>query len=92
VLLLVSAVLYCFGQNEFLAFLVLSLALSWVNLLYYFRGSKHMGIYSIMIQKVRDICLSYPAASFTLSFKVEYYLSRVLKRCYATQCSIVQSL
>ncbi|KAG1937300.1 transient receptor potential cation channel subfamily V [Pimephales promelas] len=52
VLLLVSAVLYCFGQNEFLAFLVLSLALSWVNLLYFFRGSKHMGIYSIMIQKM----------------------------------------
>lgn len=71
VLLLVSAVLYCFGQDEFLAFLVLSLALSWVNLLYFFRGSKHMGIYSIMIQKVRDIYLSYPA-SFTLVFRVGY--------------------
>ncbi|CAM4539752.1 unnamed protein product [Leuciscus chuanchicus] len=52
VLLLVSAVLYCFGQDAFLAFLVLSLALCWVNLLYFFRGSKHMGIYSIMIQKM----------------------------------------
>ncbi|XP_056126071.1 transient receptor potential cation channel subfamily V member 1 [Rhinichthys klamathensis goyatoka] len=51
-LLLVCAVLYCFGQDEFLAFLVLSLALSWVNLLYFSRGSKHMGIYSIMIQKM----------------------------------------
>ncbi|XP_077087578.1 transient receptor potential cation channel subfamily V member 1 [Siphateles boraxobius] len=52
VLLLVCAVLYCFGQDEYLAFLVVSLALSWVNLLYFFRGSKHMGIYSIMIQKM----------------------------------------
>ncbi|KAK7164901.1 hypothetical protein R3I94_003323 [Phoxinus phoxinus] len=52
VLLLVSAVLYCFDKDEYLAFLVLSLALSWVNLLYYSRGSKNMGIYSIMIQKM----------------------------------------
>ncbi|XP_048044280.1 transient receptor potential cation channel subfamily V member 1-like [Megalobrama amblycephala] len=51
-LLLVSAVLCCFDQDEHLAFLVLSLALSWVNLLYFSRGSKNMGIYSIMIQKM----------------------------------------
>lgn len=52
VLFLVSAGLYLCGQQEYLGFLVLCLALSWVNLLYYSRGDIHMGIYSIMIQKV----------------------------------------
>lgn len=51
-LFLVSAGLYMFGREEFLGFLVVCLALSWINLLYFSRGDKHMGIYSIMIQKV----------------------------------------
>lgn len=51
-LFLVCAVLYFCGQDEYLAFLVLSLALSWLNLLYFSRGSKFMGIYSVMIQKM----------------------------------------
>ncbi|XP_076606350.1 transient receptor potential cation channel subfamily V member 1 [Chaetodon auriga] len=51
-LFLVSAGLYLSGQQEYLGFLVLCLALSWVNLLYYSRGHIHMGIYSIMIQKM----------------------------------------
>ncbi|KAJ7997079.1 hypothetical protein DPEC_G00225200 [Dallia pectoralis] len=52
VFFLVSLVLYFCGWEEYLAFLVLCLALSWVNLLYFSRGHKHMGIYSVMIQKV----------------------------------------
>ncbi|XP_045895324.1 transient receptor potential cation channel subfamily V member 1 [Micropterus dolomieu] len=52
VLFLVSAGLYLCGRQEYLGFLVLCLALSWVNLLYYSRGDIHMGIYSIMIQKM----------------------------------------
>ncbi|XP_055004860.1 transient receptor potential cation channel subfamily V member 1 isoform X2 [Boleophthalmus pectinirostris] len=52
VLFLVAAVLYVGGRDEYLGFLVLCLALSWVNLLYYSRGDKHMGIYSVMIQKM----------------------------------------
>ncbi|XP_044078022.1 transient receptor potential cation channel subfamily V member 1 [Siniperca chuatsi] len=52
VLFLVSAGLYLSGQQEYLGFLVLCLALSWVNLLYFSRGDIHMGIYSIMIQKM----------------------------------------
>ncbi|KAM8835289.1 transient receptor potential cation channel subfamily V member 1 isoform 2-T2 [Synchiropus picturatus] len=52
VLFLVSAGLYLVGRQEYLGFLVLCLALSWVNLLYFSRGDKHMGIYSIMIQKM----------------------------------------
>ncbi|XP_056140690.1 transient receptor potential cation channel subfamily V member 1 [Lampris incognitus] len=52
VLFLLSAVLYCCGRHEYLGFLVLSLALSWVNLLYFSRGHRHMGIYSVMIQKM----------------------------------------
>nr|XP_055055993.1 transient receptor potential cation channel subfamily V member 1-like isoform X1 [Misgurnus anguillicaudatus] len=51
-LFIVCAVLYFCGKMEYLAFLVLSLALSWINLLYFSRGSKFMGIYSVMIQKM----------------------------------------
>ncbi|XP_071316383.1 transient receptor potential cation channel subfamily V member 1 [Trachinotus anak] len=51
-LFLVSAGLYLCGQKEYLGFLVLCLALSWVNLLYFSRGDRHMGIYSVMIQKM----------------------------------------
>ncbi|XP_005165384.2 transient receptor potential cation channel subfamily V member 1 isoform X1 [Danio rerio] len=51
-LFLASVVLYCYGQYEYLAFLVLCLALSWINLLYFSRGSKNLGIYNVMIQKM----------------------------------------
>lgn len=51
-LFLVSAGLYLSGQHEYLGLLVMCLALSWVNLLYFSRGDRHMGIYSVMIQKV----------------------------------------
>ncbi|XP_047462515.1 transient receptor potential cation channel subfamily V member 1 [Mugil cephalus] len=52
VIFLCSAGLYLFGQHEYLGFLVLCLALSWVNVLYYSRGDRHMGVYSVMIQKM----------------------------------------
>ncbi|XP_057677501.1 transient receptor potential cation channel subfamily V member 1 [Corythoichthys intestinalis] len=52
VLFLAAASLYITGRQEYLGFLVLCLALSWVNLLYFARGSKQMGIYSVMIQKM----------------------------------------
>ncbi|XP_059207223.1 transient receptor potential cation channel subfamily V member 1-like [Centropristis striata] len=51
-LFLVSAGLYVIKRPEYLGFLVLCLALSWVNMLYFSRGDKHMGIYSVMIQKM----------------------------------------
>lgn len=52
VLFLTAAGLYLSGLDEYLACLVLCLALSWVNVLYYSRGEEHMGIYSVMIQKM----------------------------------------
>ncbi|XP_022062794.2 transient receptor potential cation channel subfamily V member 1 [Acanthochromis polyacanthus] len=52
ILFLASAGLYLCGRLEYLGFLVLCLALSWLNLLYYSRGDRHMGIYSVMIQKM----------------------------------------
>uniref|UniRef100_A0A8C1BYI3 Transient receptor potential cation channel, subfamily V, member 1 n=1 Tax=Cyprinus carpio carpio TaxID=630221 RepID=A0A8C1BYI3_CYPCA len=57
-LFLACALLYCFGNDKYLACLVLCLALSWVNLLYFSRGSKNMGIYSVMMQKMvlGEIC------------------------------------
>ncbi|XP_062392187.1 transient receptor potential cation channel subfamily V member 1-like [Sardina pilchardus] len=52
VLFLASAVLYFCSRKEYLGCMVLCLALSWVNVLYYSRGSKNMGIYGVMIQKM----------------------------------------
>ncbi|XP_048091760.1 transient receptor potential cation channel subfamily V member 1 [Alosa alosa] len=52
VLFLVSVVFYFCSRKEYLGFMVLCLALSWVNVLYYSRGSKNMGIYGVMIQKM----------------------------------------
>ncbi|KAI4891800.1 hypothetical protein NFI96_014810 [Prochilodus magdalenae] len=49
---LVCAAMYLSGRNEYLAFLVVCLALSWINVLYFSRGSRHMGIYSVMIQRM----------------------------------------
>ena len=51
-LFLVTAVLYLSRRPEYLDVMVVCLALSWVNILYFSRGDRHMGIYSIMIQKV----------------------------------------
>lgn len=45
----------CFMAIEwYLPLLVSSLVLGWLNLLYYTRGFQYTGIYSVMIQKVRD--------------------------------------
>ncbi|KAM3615569.1 uncharacterized protein V6R79_004262 [Siganus canaliculatus] len=52
VLLLLSAALYCCGCTEYIGFLVLSLALAWINVLYYSRGSRQMGMYSVMMQRM----------------------------------------
>ncbi|CAI9591408.1 unnamed protein product [Staurois parvus] len=57
VFLLFSALLYFFGRHEYVAFMVICLAMSWVNMLYYTRGFQQMGIYAVMIEKmiVRDM-------------------------------------
>lgn len=51
-LFMAAAGLYLWGHKDYLSFVVLCLALSWVNMLYFSRGDRHMGIYSIMIQKM----------------------------------------
>ncbi|XP_043910460.1 transient receptor potential cation channel subfamily V member 2 [Protopterus annectens] len=55
--LLLSAVVYAAGKEEYVTLLVFSLATGWFNVLYYTRGFQLMGIYSVMIQKMilRDI-------------------------------------
>ncbi|XP_047234645.1 transient receptor potential cation channel subfamily V member 1 [Girardinichthys multiradiatus] len=52
ILFLASTALYMGRRQEYLGFLVMCLALSWVNVLYYSRGDRHMGIYSVMIQRM----------------------------------------
>ncbi|XP_059991872.1 transient receptor potential cation channel subfamily V member 2 isoform X1 [Lagenorhynchus albirostris] len=56
-LTVLSQVLRFLAIEWHLPLLVCSLALGWLNLLYYTRGLQHTGIYSVMIQKVilRDL-------------------------------------
>ncbi|XP_056433659.1 transient receptor potential cation channel subfamily V member 1-like [Gadus chalcogrammus] len=51
-LFLVSAALYLVSRSEYLGFMILSMVLGWVNLLYFTRGLERIGVYSVMIQKV----------------------------------------
>lgn len=54
-LLTVLSQVLCFLAIEwYLPLLVSALVLGWLNLLYYTRGFQHTGIYSVMIQKVRE--------------------------------------
>jgi hypothetical protein len=52
VLVVVSAALYLAGIEAYLAVMVFALVLGWMNALYFTRGLKLTGTYSIMIQKV----------------------------------------
>lgn len=51
-LLLSSSVLYVAGREEYVGFMVISLAIGWINTLYYTRGFQQMGIYSVMMQRI----------------------------------------
>lgn len=52
-LVIVTAGLYLGGVEAYLAVMVFALVLGWMNALYFTRGLKLTGTYSIMIQKVR---------------------------------------
>uniref|UniRef100_D3Z1H6 Transient receptor potential cation channel, subfamily V, member 4 n=1 Tax=Mus musculus TaxID=10090 RepID=D3Z1H6_MOUSE len=52
VLVVVSAALYLAGIEAYLAVMVFALVLGWMNALYFTRGLKLTGTYSIMIQKI----------------------------------------
>lgn len=53
VLIVVSAALYLSGVEAYVSVMVFALVLGWMNTLYFTRGLKLTGTYSIMIQKVR---------------------------------------
>ena len=71
VLVIVSAALYLAGIEAYLAVMVFALVLGWMNALYFTRGLKLTGTYSIMIQKVQggrfrlDFCVSSEGAAHT---------------------------
>ncbi|KAG7480881.1 hypothetical protein MATL_G00060900 [Megalops atlanticus] len=52
VLVLVTAALYLSGIEAYLSVMVFALVLGWMNTLYFTRGLKLTGTYSIMIQKI----------------------------------------
>ena len=53
VLIVVTAALYLSGIEAYVSVMVFALVLGWMNTLYFTRGLKLTGTYSIMIQKVR---------------------------------------
>ncbi|CAK6966581.1 transient receptor potential cation channel subfamily V member 4 [Scomber scombrus] len=52
VLIIVTAALYLSGIKAYVAVMVFALVLGWMNTLYFTRGLKLTGTYSIMIQKI----------------------------------------
>ncbi|XP_028851524.1 transient receptor potential cation channel subfamily V member 4-like [Denticeps clupeoides] len=52
VLVLVSAALYLSGIKAYVSVMVIALVLGWMNTLYFTRGLKLTGTYSIMIEKI----------------------------------------
>ncbi|KAM6964955.1 transient receptor potential cation channel subfamily V member 4 [Aplochiton taeniatus] len=52
VLVIVTAVLYLSGVEAYVGVMVFALVLGWMNTLYFTRGLKLTGTYSIMIQKI----------------------------------------
>ncbi|MEQ2215089.1 hypothetical protein XENOCAPTIV_027296, partial [Xenoophorus captivus] len=69
ILFLASTALYLGRRQEYLGFLVMCLALSWVNVLYYSRGDRHMGIYSVMIQKLFKFTIGMGDMEFTQDYQ-----------------------
>lgn len=53
VLIVVTAALYLSGIEAYVSVMVFALVLGWMNTLYFTRGLKLTGTYSIMIQKAR---------------------------------------
>ncbi|KAM4701603.1 transient receptor potential cation channel subfamily V member 1-like isoform 1-T2 [Discoglossus pictus] len=56
-ILLCSGLMYLAGNEAYVALMVFSLVIGWVDMLYYTRGFQQTGIYSVMIQKtiLRDM-------------------------------------
>ncbi|OCT77127.1 transient receptor potential cation channel subfamily V member 4 [Xenopus laevis] len=52
VLVIITAALYLAGVEAYLAVMVIALVLGWINALYFTRGLKLTGMYSIMLQKI----------------------------------------
>ncbi|KAE8599535.1 hypothetical protein XENTR_v10017229 [Xenopus tropicalis] len=70
VLVIITATLYLAGIEAYLAVMVIALVLGWINALYFTRGLKLTGMYSIMLQKVRILFphISYLLQDFLIRF------------------------
>lgn len=89
VLIVVSAALYLSGIEAYVSVMVFALVLGWMNMLYFTRGLKLTGTYSIMIQKVRSRTPASEEAELTGSctyFSCRYFLRTYSDFCWCT-CS-----
>ncbi|XP_073524134.1 transient receptor potential cation channel subfamily V member 3 [Phyllobates terribilis] len=94
ILVITSVFCYLFGVKEYLAFLVLAMALGWANMLYYTRGFQSLGIYSVMIQKVilNDV-LKFLFVYILFLFGFGVALASLIENCAADddECSAYKS-
>lgn len=89
VLIVVSAALYLSGIEAYVPVMVFALVLGWMNTLYFTRGLKLTGTYSIMIQKVRSWTPASEEAGLTgsnICFSSRYSLKTFSGFCWCT-CS-----
>nr|DBA34359.1 TPA: hypothetical protein GDO54_001926 [Pyxicephalus adspersus] len=92
VLVILSVFCFLFGVKEYLAFLVLAMALGWANMLYYTRGFQSLGIYSVMIQKVilNDV-LKFLFVYILFLFGFGVALASLIENCTDDECSAYKS-
>lgn len=77
VLVLVTAALYLAGVEAYVTVMVCALVLGWLNTLYFTRGFKLTGTYSIMIQKVgTGVC--FKCKIFNIIHLIEILLDNLM--------------
>ncbi|XP_056416168.1 transient receptor potential cation channel subfamily V member 3-like [Hyla sarda] len=89
VLVILSTLTYISGVQEYLMFIVISVALGWTNMLYYTRGFQSLGIYSVMIQRVilNDV-LKFLLVYILFLFGFGVALASLIEHCTeGDQCS-----
>ncbi|KAB1265027.1 Transient receptor potential cation channel subfamily V member 3 [Camelus dromedarius] len=86
VLVILSVFLYLFAYKEYLACLVLAMALGWANMLYYTRGFQSMGMYSVILHDVLKFLFVY------IVFLLGFGVSNQTERLQRTLCYVLPAL
>lgn len=91
VLIVVTAALYLSGIEAYVSVMVFALVLGWMNTLYFTRGLKLTGTYSIMIQKARlwrddDWISKGLGLDFLFELTIHLWLHRFFSKTFLDSC------